>query len=199
MNAPTIHAVVEQAEKSAKLEFQRTEAKLEGVVESKRALERLEASLRAEMKQHKLTANLKRSGRFCWKDLNESNKWKKENVLAVFVSGRIPAEFTERLWYRTAPESIRDDKEILLARLAADKGFVRAPRIESWELNDKPTLIAVVNQWCPDVLDQDGTPEEFLDDEEIFRAYIRSKKFGFSFWFARVCPSSRLVFGETPI
>jgi len=198
MNAPTIHAVVEQAAESAKREFQRTVAKLEDVMEEKRQLERLEESLRAEMKQHQLTANLKRSGRFCWKGLNESNKWKKENVLAVFVSGRIPAEFTERLWCRTAPKSIRDDKQILLARLAAHKGLFRVPSIKSWELNDKPTLIAVVNR-SPNVLDRDGTPEEFLDDEEIFRAYIRSTNFGTIAWAARLSKFSAGIRGNADL
>ena len=189
MNAQ-IHAVVEQATELAQLEFQRTAAKLEGVVEAKHQLERLEASLRAEMKQHQLTANLKRSGRFCWKDLNDSNKWKKENVLAVFVSGRIPAEFTERLWYEMAPESIRDDKDILLVRLA-QKDFPD-PFLASGHqfqmpaklLKDKPTLIAVLNQCpgrllCKQIMNQDGIPEEFFDDAEVFRAYIRSPR---SFW-----------------
>ena len=178
MNA-RIHAVVEQATELAKVERQQTAIALRGVVKAKRKLEVFEASLRAEERQQELTANLKLWGRFCWKDLNNSNKWKKENVLAVFVSGRIPAEFTERLWYEMAPESVRDDKDILLVRLAQkdfSNPFLASGhqfRMPANLLNDKPTLIAVLNQ-CPKVLDQDGIPEEFFNDGEVFRAYIRS-------------------------
>ena len=81
----------------------------------------------------------------------------------------------------TAPESIRDDKDILLARLAQkdfQKPFLASGqqfRMPTELLKDKPTLIAVLNQ-CPKVLDQDGIPEEFFNDEEVFRAYIQSPR-----------------------
>jgi len=166
---PRIIAVVEQASELAKLERQETATTLRGVVKARRELELLEASLRAEEKQLELTANLKLWGRFCWKDLNESNKWKKENVLAVFVSGRLPAEFTERLWNQTAPESIRNDKEIILARLA--RKYI--PKISAELLNGKQTVVAVLHH-RPEILKQDILPEEFLDDEDVFHAYIQS-------------------------
>lgn len=54
----------------------------------------------------------------------ERNRWKKEVLLAVYVSGRVPdVLFRERTWKLFAPKEIRDDRDVLLARLSSLRQF----------------------------------------------------------------------------
>jgi len=112
----------------------------------------------------------------------------KENVLAVFrytPTYKFPDELKESSWNDTTPESIRNDRDILLARLhdldlkspysytSSDPALFRIP---DQLLDDKEIVIAVVVDRYPEVLKQDVLPKELLDDKDVFRAFIRSPR-----------------------
>jgi hypothetical protein len=82
-------------------------------------LERKQLFAKANQHYH-LKSSLKVSGESAWRLLLPEFKWRKENVLAVYVSGKIPREMKEELFHQKAPESIQNDRDVLLARLAQE-------------------------------------------------------------------------------
>lgn len=113
-------------------------------------------------------------------------QWGKETVLAVLLSGRLPTEMLEKNWNKKAPDSIRDDRDILLVRLSHNffshdyryysKNFISDVfRLPDQFLSDKPVVLAAVIRY-PEVLLQSGFPKQILDDADVFRAYLDSDR-----------------------
>jgi hypothetical protein len=75
--------------------------------------------------QYHLLADLKTSGASSWNQLRPKKKWKKEKVLAVFLSGKIPPELTEKSFQQCAPETIRNNRDIFLACVASKMFYSR--------------------------------------------------------------------------
>ena len=206
-----IARILEGAREEAKRGFDRTEQELldiESMINAaedeqpmRELLEERKARLQSEREQYELELQLLRGEGFLpsceqhiWEQLNDENKWKKENVLAVFRRTpryKIPDELKESSWNDTAPELIRDDRDILLARL--QKLDLKSPysytsscpalfRIPDQLLDDKEIVIAVkeiviaVLDRYPEVLKQDVLPKELLDDKDVFRAFIGSPR-----------------------
>jgi len=151
-------------------------------------LRNMKERMQAENVQYKLELKLRSEGsRRVWEKLNDENKWKRENVLAVFIHEpfRFPAELSERGWNDTVPEFIRDNKDILLARLIHPRfrelyirtgNHARPPlQIPDQFVAHKETVLALVDRY-PEVLNQDVLPVELLDDKDVFRACIRSTR-----------------------
>jgi hypothetical protein len=183
-----ISAIVEQAAKRNSQAMAECNDELDVINERKQRL--LHAN-----RQYQIIASLKTSGGSSWKHLTAENKWKKENVLAVFLSGKIPRELKESSFQQSAPEMIRNDRDVLFARLAQDdfahyyyepirtSDVYEIPRrIESNPfrvpeplLADKEVITAVVHRY-PEILILDVLPAELLDDIDVFRAYLTSKR-----------------------
>ena len=150
------------------------------------ALQRCQAFWKAEQEVFEpgLLEKLKKEGAGAWHEMTlHGAKWKKESVLAVFFSGNLPYEMEEKNWNKFAPESICDDRDVLLARVGrtefpnhyafyfGDTMF----RIPKALLGDKEVVTAVVHRY-PEVLLQNDLPTEMLDDVAVFYAYWNSER-----------------------
>jgi hypothetical protein len=109
------------------------------------------------------------SGEAASRSLEPEFMWKKENVLAVYLSGKIPNEMKEDLFHQKVPASIQNDRDVLLARLdrqdfvdyyyrshSASASFC----IPEQFLADKEIVTALVQRY-PQVLMQDVLPGVF--------------------------------------
>ena len=201
-----IARILEAATENAERGLERTANALLETEQQLRALEERKKRLQYEKEQYELELKLRSSAgrwkrrrgsltRRIWQKLSDGNKWKKENVLFMFIHSTwsaLPDELCEghfpiaarprACWYNTAPESIRDDRDILLVRLAHKhftihyNGYaLRVPffRIPEQYVADKEVVLAVVDRY-PAVLNQDVLPRHLLDDKDVFRAFIRS-------------------------
>jgi Domain of unknown function (DUF4116) len=189
-----IASIVDEAAMSAKLEKKRNLQEIAMCDYGISVMEERKQRLVLANREYHLIASLKYSGASAWNQLTSENKWKKENVLAVFLSGKIPAEFHEGRFQQSAPETIREDREVLLARLAREdfadfyydnwtnNVYRISERIESNPfripeplLADTKVVAAVVNRY-PEILMQHVLPAEVFDDTGVFRAYVNSKR-----------------------
>ena len=172
--------------------------------QKQRALQQLQREVRAvqdrhdrlvaEDKQYRLVASLKQDGAEAWEGLTDENKWKKENVLAVLCGDSeqgLPRALKEDRWNGdSVPAALHEDRDILLARLARkefqahyvpysfyhlDHGTTPFFHLPRQFHGDKEVAIATVKQY-PEILKQDVLPGELLDDEELFLAYLHSKR-----------------------
>jgi hypothetical protein len=89
----------------------------------------------------------------------------------------------QHFWNETVPESIRNDRDVLLARLknlhflctchlreSQDLPVFRLPRKYA---NDKQVVVSLVG-CCSKTWDHGVLSEEMLDDEDVFRAYCNN-------------------------
>ena len=133
----------------------------------------------ASTSEDSILASLKTDGEKAWKKLHSTKKWKKESVLAVFASGKLPGAMKtgNGNWNRNAPYSIRNDRDILLARLAHEnnwRNWDHPPfRIPRQFLDDKEVVLAVADR-CPGALMRDPISSELLDDKDVLLAYVNS-------------------------
>jgi len=145
--------------------------------------------LKTENEQLSLVTSLRKEGSFAWNKLISTNdKWKKENVLAVFLSGKIPPAMREARWRQEAPASIRDDRDILLARLCYNKEFAQhyryySPRREAVPFcipeplrKDEEIVVASVRAYPEVLLQAHLLPALHLDDIHVVRAYLQSER-----------------------
>jgi len=169
-----VRSIVAKATEEAESGKKRTANELSRSIETVRKEQERQKRLRRSNSYYSVLASLKNEGEKAWLKLSESRKWKKENVLAVLLSRKIPERMTARCWERNAPESIQDDRDILLARLARnDPYFSFHLREQFWQ--DKEVIIAAMV--CdPAVLLQDGLSAELLDDWDIFFAFVSSER-----------------------
>jgi len=143
--------------------------------------------LQNENQQDELLMSLQRDGAKAWKGLCEENKWQKASVLAVLTSenkDELPPQLQERSWNSdTVPAALREDRDILLARLA-HKSWVshyiswsrrRCPlfQLPPQFQNDEEVLLAAVNRY-PEIMINGWFPEDLFDNEEFFLAYVHS-------------------------
>ena len=145
--------------------------------------------LKSENEQLSLVASLRKEGSVAWNKLKATNdKWKKENVLAVFLSEKIPPAMQEARWRQEAPASIRDDRDILLARLCYNKEFARHYRYYAHRRDavpfcipeplrqDEEIVVASVRAYPEVLLQAHVLPASFLDDVHVVRAYLQSER-----------------------
>ena len=169
-----IRSIVAKATEEADRGKKRTADELSRSIETVRNEQERQKCLRRSNSYYSVLARLKKEGEKAWLKLSESRKWKKENVLAVLLSRKIPERMTARCWNRNAPESIQDDRDILLARLARNDSYFSFHLREQF-LQDKEIVIAAVGRY-PMVLLQDGLSAELLDDWDIFFAFVSSER-----------------------
>jgi hypothetical protein len=177
-----INSIVEDAASKAERKKKRSAEEISQIDEEIRVLKERKQRIAKANQQYHLISRLKVSGGSAWRLLGPECKRKKENVLAVYLSGEIPLEMSEELFYQNAPESIQNDRDVLLARLAQEafaeyyySAGVAPFRIPEQFLADKEIVTAVVHRY-PQVLMQGVLPEELLDDEDVFRAYFTSNR-----------------------
>lgn len=187
-----IASIVEKAAKCAELEKKRYDEEIAQCEESILRAQTLKKYLKAELRECFLMAGLKSLGEIAWNELNGENKWKKENVLAVFLSGKVPREMAEFI-NDHAPESIRNDRDVLFARLAREAltpfysnnqpicsiaSLVNREspfRVPQQFLTDNEVMIAAIHRY-PEILEHTALPFEILDDSEVFRAFLTSDR-----------------------
>jgi len=153
------------------------------------ALQKRQGFLKAEQElfESGLLDKLKKEGAKAWRKVKLRNtRWKKESVLAVFFSGKLPCEMEEKNWNMYAPESLSEDRDVLLARVGraeflnhyafySPSSDAKPFRIPQALLGDKEVVTAVVHRY-PEVLLQDDIPMEILDDVDLFYAYWNSER-----------------------
>jgi len=174
-----IRSIVAKATQDAERGKKRTADEISRSIETVREERQRQKRLRRSNSYYSVLASLKTEGEKVWLKLSESRKWKKENVLAVLLSGKIPEQMTIRNWNRIAPESIRDDRDILLARLARKDPYWHFDdcsfRLPEQFLQDKEIVTAAVGCYPP-VLLQNGLSAKLLDDWDIFHAFVSSER-----------------------
>ena len=154
------------------------------------ALRKRKEELELEEGQFALISRLKKDGADAWNGLNYENKWKKEIVLDVFESGMIPHSFQGSSWNQVAPPSVRDDRDVLLARIK-HKDFPRFFRyysrypyppppfcIPQKLLADKEVVIQAVSRYPELLLQDDKTlpSPELFDSKEVFLSFVQSER-----------------------
>lgn len=201
-----IASIVEKAAKCKELEKKRYDEKLAQCEISIRQAQAMRQHLMAERLQCHLIASLKSLGAMAWHALSSENNWKKENV--AFLSGKIPHDMAEQFIIQKAPESIRNDRDVLLARLAQDEfttyyeiqhcvicvtsfDQLLPIRLPEQLLTDKQVVAAAVHRY-PETLVQTAISWELLDDIDVFRAFLTSKRIQRIWGEATTCNGSPL-------
>lgn len=167
---------------------------LDALQERMRTTREKRRRLQTEQKQNTLVESLKAKGAIAWNALSKERKWQKANVLAVLCCDKdekLPEQLREPHWSsdvalnrNAVPEALRQDRDVLLARLAR-KDFSADyaswwPRPRVFHLppqfhGDKLVVLATLKQY-PRILEQDVLTEALLDDRDVFLAFLNSKK-----------------------
>lgn len=138
-------------------------------------------------RQNDLIANLPHAdGWKSWKSLDAKNQWIKEHVWCVLcASSELPREMTEENWERGVPASIRNDRDLLLARMDRKEfaeyynkrhintSTARIFLLPSSFCGDKQVVTKVVKLW-PKILLQNVLTQEILADKDVFGAFLDS-------------------------
>lgn len=122
-----------------------------------------------------------------WNELPPEKKWQKDVVLATLQNFHLylPTSMKEEVWNDNAPDSIRNDRDVIMRRLETD-GFQRhfvalystnqaEFRLPDELLSDKEVVVATMHHY-PEILIQNVLPENMLDDCDVFLAYVRSDR-----------------------
>jgi len=159
---------------------------VEALQEKMRTIKGKRQRLESDKRQNTLVESLETKGAQAWRSLSKERKWEKANVLAVLCCDKkLPPELHEQKWNTdTIPKVLRQDRDVLLARLARTKDF-SATYSSSWlpQLfslppqfhGDKTVVMATLKQY-PKVLEQDVLTEALLDDRDVFLAFVHSEK-----------------------
>jgi hypothetical protein len=185
-----IAAIIDQEAKKAERrnkrkakEISQCDSELAELAERTRAVREKRRRLYSEQQQSDLVKSLKTKGAEAWSKLSNERKWQKANVLAVLCCEKAsPRELQERQWTTGAiPRYIREDRDILLARLAR-KDFPLDSlwwpvvfRLPPQFHGDKQVALATLKVY-PRLLEQDVLTEALLDDPDICLAYVYSEK-----------------------
>lgn len=118
-----------------------------------------------ELYDNGLLGQLKEKGKSIWKKLPWNVRWKKEVLLAVFLSGKIPPEMEDENWKTYTPtKRIRDDRDLLLVRVmrktyADPPAHITIPK-SLWR--DGEVIAAALHRY-PEWLESDSFPKLVLD------------------------------------
>lgn len=180
---PAPPAIVDDALAAAERRAKRSAQELDGYYESAiRKMEESKRRLTAAKRQDELISKLWRDGALAWYPLDEENKWQKAHLLAVFGSSAstpLPFAMREEQWQNSS-ESIRDDRDLLLARLARTEfadyySSSKMPfKLPKKFQGDKEVVVAAVRRVPKQVLSHLLAP--FLNDSDVFRAFFRSEQ-----------------------
>jgi hypothetical protein len=149
--------------------------------------------LLAAKRQCDLILRLRKDGGEAWKALNNRNKWKKEHILAVFCcppDKPLPRSLTEEFWSERAPEALRDDRDIFIARCNmqlrkfhqetnADfrDDFWRQPALIVPEaLVGDAQVVAIATECNPEVIFQQNLKPNVLDNDSVFFGFLTSPR-----------------------
>jgi len=130
-----------------------------------------------------LIANLLHTdGWTSWQRLDAKNRWVKEHVWAVLCASKtLPGELAESGWGQFVPASIRNDRELFLARMDR-KEFAEYYNKKNGNARvflpptlrgDKQVVVKLVKLW-PKILLQDVLTRGMLADEDVFFAFLES-------------------------
>jgi hypothetical protein len=173
------------------LERKRLRDELDAFAEETRRYEQRKKALHRQIKDNAYLQDLATLGHSAWYHLSEDVKWTKETILTAFSSGNVPEKMKEDMWYTEAPDDVRFDRDILLARLhfcyddqcenifASAYRSYRGQRSEEFHLpaayrNDKEVVCTLVRN-CPKILEQNVLARDLLDDPDVFEAFLKSK------------------------
>jgi hypothetical protein len=153
-------------------------------------------------RQCDLILRLRKDGGEAWKDLTNRNKWKKEHILAVFCcppNKSLPRSLTEEFWDERAPEELRDDRDIFIARCNlrmrqfhqqetnhGEDLLRQLPLIIPDALLGDAQVVAIATECHPQVLFQQNLKPNVLDDYSVFHGFLKSpRRFHFGSIFSR--------------
>ena len=160
-----IKEIIEESKETAQLQAKSCGARICKIDKQISELQERKRKLNAAKNQYSNIAKLNEEGAAAWGELSNKNKWKKENILAVFCSSKdIPEQFQEEFWRENAPEELVDDRDILLARASRGKEFAEYYNAASHQSLAFPcfpfqNLCWETRRWLP--LSQNIIPEFF--------------------------------------
>ena len=183
MGHSRIRDIVATAKKAAKLEEVKYGKKVGELQEQISALREQQRKAYSKKREFGLLSKLDEKGaKEAWEQLPKRRKYDKQNLLAVFSSQDIPQALNGRNWYKNAPEELKDDREILIARASTsafaelDNPFSPHPDFSIPEpfLGDLEVIRAVAKH-CPRALMHNGIPPVMYDDDVVFQAFVDRK------------------------
>jgi hypothetical protein len=144
----------------------------------------------AAKRQCDFILRLRKDGGEAWKALSNRNKWKKEHILAVFCcpSDKLPRSLTEEFWSERAPEALRDDRDIFIARCimqmrqfqqessTRDDLWLQPPLVVPEALLGDTRVIAIATECHPQVIFQQNLKPNVLDDDSVFHGFLKSPR-----------------------